>query len=178
MFEDQIACADLVMLNKSDLLDAAGAARANAVVAGALPRAVKIVPVDRRQGRSRRRCSGSASAVEDDIENRRTHHDDELDHEHDEFDSFVVELPAIADPADAGGAACRRRPSRTTCCASRASPTSAASRCGCWCRRSGRASTITTTGPGARRERARGRLVVIGLKGIDRAAIARDLLGG
>ena len=44
MFEDQIACADLVILSKSDLIDAAGAARANAVVGRHLPRAVKIVP--------------------------------------------------------------------------------------------------------------------------------------
>jgi cobalamin biosynthesis protein CobW len=38
--------------------------------------------------------------VEEDIENRRTHHDDEEDHDHDEFDSFVVELDAVTD-ADA-----------------------------------------------------------------------------
>ncbi len=39
-------------------------------------------------------------AVEDDIENRKTHHDDEEDHEHDDFDSFVIELPAIASPEE------------------------------------------------------------------------------
>src|SRR5919204_604852 len=42
VFEDQIACADLVVLNKRDLLDADNLARANARIAGALPRAVKI----------------------------------------------------------------------------------------------------------------------------------------
>ena len=31
VFEDQVACADLIILSKSDLIDAAGAARANAV---------------------------------------------------------------------------------------------------------------------------------------------------
>jgi len=40
---------------------------------------------------------GLGLAVEDDIENRKTHHDDELDHDHDDFDSFVVDLPAVAD---------------------------------------------------------------------------------
>ena len=35
---------------------------------------------------------GLGLAVEDDIENRKTHHDDELDHEHDDFDSFVVDI--------------------------------------------------------------------------------------
>ena len=45
VFEDQIACADLVVLNKRDLLDASGIDKAVAVVAGALPRAVRIVTV-------------------------------------------------------------------------------------------------------------------------------------
>src|ERR1044072_3243300 len=45
VFEDQIACADLVVLNKRDLLDAAGVGKALAQIAGALPRAVKIVTV-------------------------------------------------------------------------------------------------------------------------------------
>src|SRR3984893_10096527 len=45
LFEDQIACADLVVLNKRDLLDAAAAEKAFATIAGALPRAVKIVAV-------------------------------------------------------------------------------------------------------------------------------------
>src|SRR6186997_2852642 len=45
VFEDQIACADLVVLNKRDLLDAAGMARATAAMSGALPRAVKVVKV-------------------------------------------------------------------------------------------------------------------------------------
>src|SRR4030081_19466 len=43
VFEDQIACADLVVLNKRDLLDAAGVDRAVASIMGALPRTVKIV---------------------------------------------------------------------------------------------------------------------------------------
>src|SRR6059058_3637064 len=45
VFEDQIACADLVVLNKRDLLDTAGVDKALAAVTGALPRAVKIVLV-------------------------------------------------------------------------------------------------------------------------------------
>lgn len=99
VFEDQIACADLIVLSKADLLDDAGSARVQAQVAGHLPRAVKIVPsangkVDLDV------LIGLNLAVEEDIENRKTHHDDELDHEHDDFDSFVVDLPAIADPEE------------------------------------------------------------------------------
>src|SRR5262245_3387012 len=76
VFEDQIACADLVVLNKCDLLDPTGVDRATATVADALPRAVKVVAV----------AGGKVDAgallglnvgTEADIENRRTHHDDE-----------------------------------------------------------------------------------------------------
>ena len=99
VFEDQIACADLVILTKADLLDEKGLAIANAHVTEHLPRAVRIVPasngvVDPAV------FIGLGLAVEDDIDNRKTHHDDELDHEHDDFDSFVLDLPAIADPEE------------------------------------------------------------------------------
>src|SRR5438067_5281808 len=43
VFADQIACADLVVLNKRDLLDAAGADKAIAAIASLLPRAVKVI---------------------------------------------------------------------------------------------------------------------------------------
>src|SRR5580704_13651303 len=45
VFEDQIACADLVVLNKRDLIDGTSLDKAMAVVTAALPRAVKIVTV-------------------------------------------------------------------------------------------------------------------------------------
>jgi len=99
VFEDQIACADLVILSKSDLLDEEGAARARSIIDGNLSRAVKVVPTT--QGRiDPAVLLGLGLAVEDDIENRRTHHDEEEDHDHDEFDSFVVDLSAITDPDD------------------------------------------------------------------------------
>ncbi|MEK9594478.1 MAG: GTP-binding protein, partial [Rhodospirillaceae bacterium] len=61
-----------------------------------LARAVKIVPaaagsIDAQV------LLGLGAAAEADIDNRRTHHDDDLDHEHDDFDSFIVELAATAD---------------------------------------------------------------------------------
>ncbi len=43
VFEDQILCADLILLNKSDLVDEAGRARVKAEIAAHLPRAIKIV---------------------------------------------------------------------------------------------------------------------------------------
>ena len=74
VFEDQIACADLVVLNKRDLLDAPGIDKAVAVVAGALPRAVRIVTV--ADGKvDPAALLGLGVGTEDDIENRRTRHD-------------------------------------------------------------------------------------------------------
>ncbi len=98
VFEDQIACADLVVLSKSDLIDAAGRVRAEAAIAEHLPRAVKVVAA--KEGRvDPAVLLGLGVGTEDDIDNRMTNHDDELDHEHDEFDSFVVDVPPVADPA-------------------------------------------------------------------------------
>src|SRR5580700_7884248 len=97
VFEDQIACADLVVLNKRDLVDAAGLESAIAAVRGALPRAVKVVTAaDGKVDPSA--LLGLGVGTEDDIANRRTRHDLEEQHDHDDFDSFVVALPEITDP--------------------------------------------------------------------------------
>jgi cobalamin biosynthesis protein CobW len=98
VFEDQIACADLIVLNKRDLLDAAGLARATATITGALPRAVGIVTV--ADGKvDPVALLGLGIGTENDIENRRTPHDTEEDHDHDDFDTFVVPLAEVGDPA-------------------------------------------------------------------------------
>lgn len=97
VFEDQIACADLVVLNKRDLLDDAGLDRARAAMSSALPRAVSVVTV--ADGKvDPAALLGLGVGTENDIDNRATHHDLELEHDHDDFDSFVVALPEIADP--------------------------------------------------------------------------------
>ena len=99
VFEDQVACADLIILSKNDLLDEAGAARANAVLSEHISRAVKVVST--AQGKvDPSVLLGLGLAVEDDIENRKSHHDGMGDHEHDDFDTFVVEIPAVANPED------------------------------------------------------------------------------
>ena len=100
VFGDQVACADLIVLSKADLLDAARrAAAARARVERHLGRAVKIVPGER--GRvDPAVLLGQGLAVEELIDGRRTLHDDEPEHDHDDFDSFVVELPAVARPEE------------------------------------------------------------------------------
>jgi cobalamin biosynthesis protein CobW len=175
VFEDQIACADLVVLNKRDLIDAAGWERACATISGALPRAVKIVTVaDGKVDPSA--LLGLGIGTEDDIANRRTRHDDEPEHDHDDFESFVLPLLEISDPAALaarvaaaaesfdvlrvkGFAAVAKKPMRLALQAVGARVTHQYDR------------------PWNAAEAREGRLVVIGLKGLDRAAVARALLG-
>src|SRR5439155_845338 len=98
VFGDQIACADLVVLNKRDLLDIVAAEKAAETIVRSLPRAVKIVPVTHGKV-DPAALLGLGIGAEDDIANRQTRHDAELEHDHDDFESFVVPLPEIADPA-------------------------------------------------------------------------------
>jgi cobalamin biosynthesis protein CobW len=175
VFEDQIACADLVVLNKRDLLDAPGIDKAVAVVAGALPRAVRIVTV--ADGKvDPAALLGLGVGTEDDIENRRTRHDLEAEHDHDDFESFVVALPELADPADLiariarlaeahkvlrvkGFAAVQRKTMRLLIQAV------------------GPRVSHYYDRPWGEAPARQGNLVVIGLKGLDHDAIAKTLLG-
>lgn len=98
VFTDQIACADLVVLTKDDLLDDAGRARARAAVTTAMPSGIGLIPaIDGKVAPEL--LLGLGLAAEDAIEGRRTLHDAEEDHDHDDFDSIVVALPPLADPA-------------------------------------------------------------------------------
>ncbi|MBO3277761.1 cobalamin biosynthesis protein CobW [Pseudomonas schmalbachii] len=93
LFADQLASADLVLLNKTDLLDADALAAVRAEVAEELPAAVKVIEA---QGGELplEVLLGLNSETELHIDARRTHHDEEdEDHDHDEFDSFDVVLP-------------------------------------------------------------------------------------
>jgi len=99
VFDDQVACADLIILSKNDLIDMAGAVRAKDALGDHIRPGVRVVPSANGKVDASL-LLGLGLAVEDDIENRKTHHDDELDHEHDDFDSFVIDIPAIGDPDD------------------------------------------------------------------------------
>ena len=99
VFEDQLACADLVLLTKVDLAGPEGVAKARAVIAAESARPLPVI--DLTDGViDPRVILGLNAAAEDDIASRPSHHDGEDDHEHDDFDSVVVELGEIADPAD------------------------------------------------------------------------------
>ena len=99
VFEDQILCADLILLSKADLAGEAGLAAARDTITAEMNRPVPMLPmtdgvIDPRV------ILGLNAAAEDDLAARPSHHDGHDDHEHEDFDSIVVDLPEIADPAD------------------------------------------------------------------------------
>jgi cobalamin biosynthesis protein CobW len=96
VFEDQISCADIVLLTKTDLAGEAGVAAARRVIAAEAPRPVPMLGVT-DGAIDPQVILGLNAAAEDDLAARPSHHDGEEDHEHDDFASVVVEFPEITD---------------------------------------------------------------------------------
>jgi cobalamin biosynthesis protein CobW len=98
VYLDQIQCADLVILNKTDLLDGPALARLRSEVTASLPRPAGLVTAV--EGRvDLAVLLGLTAAAEDDLEARPSCHDaEDGEHEHDDFDSFVVAIPETASP--------------------------------------------------------------------------------
>lgn len=114
LFEDQIACADMIVVNKTDLLDASEADGLTTRLKSESRDGVQVIktsmgalPVDV--------LLGQGIAAENDLQSRHEvhhhhHHHDEDDHDynhhhdhahehgHDEFESFIVTRPEITDP--------------------------------------------------------------------------------
>jgi len=83
LFEDQLACADLVLLTKVDLVDEASRTKVMEWLKKELPSGVKIVPCHEGQIKPDI-LLGFNAAVEDNLDSRPSHHDTEEDHDHDE----------------------------------------------------------------------------------------------
>ena len=99
VFEDQISCADIILLTKPDLAGPEGVEKAKAVIAAEAPRRLPIVEV--AEGKiDPKIILGLEAAAEDDMDARPSHHDGHHDHEHEDFDSIVVDIPELADPAE------------------------------------------------------------------------------
>lgn len=96
VFEDQIACADIVLLTKADLAGETGIAAARKAIALEAPRPVPMLAVT-DGAIDPRVILGLNAAAEDDLAARPSHHDGEAEHEHDDFASLVVELPEVTD---------------------------------------------------------------------------------
>jgi len=173
VFEDQLACADLVVLTKADLLDSAAMARAQAAIRRARPREIGVLTsADGRVDAGI--LLGLGIGTEGDIENRATHHDNELDHDHDEFDTAMLDLP---EAADAAALAARL----AAACA-----TPGVLRAKGFCAVTDKPMRLLLQGVGTRvshhfdrawnaNEPRAGRLVVIGMKGFDLAAFESKL---
>jgi len=98
VFEDQISCADVVLLTKADLAGPDGIAKARAVIAAEAPRPIPVVDVT-EGAIDAAVILGLEAAAEDDLAARPSHHDGHDDHEHDDFDTIIVQLPETDDLA-------------------------------------------------------------------------------
>jgi cobalamin biosynthesis protein CobW len=176
VYEDQLLCADLVVLNKTDLMTPEDTALLSDEIKRSVPRAIKIVAI--QHGRVPASVLlGLSAAAEDDLASRPSHHDNLAEHDHDDFETFIVDLPVLASASDL---------------ASRAKDVASAHdvlRVKGFAAVDGKPMRLLLQGVGervdTRYERAWqsgesrvGRLVVIGQKGLDRDAITRMLTGG
>jgi cobalamin biosynthesis protein CobW len=173
VFEDQLLCADLIVLNKADLMTDAERERVANDIKEMVPRAVKVIETSGGELHANV-LLGLGAAAETDLAARPSHHDSEEEHDHDDFDTFIIDIPAldapealiarVRDAAEAhdilrvkGFAEVRGKPMR-----------------------------LLIQGVGSRlqhqfdrawkpEEQRQGRLVIIGQKGLDRDAISRAI---
>ena len=97
VFEDQLLCADLVILNKADLMSDAERRDVTSEIGKTLPRVVKVV--ETQNGKvSVDVLLGLGAKAESDLANRPSHHDADGEHDHDDFDTFIVDLPSFDSP--------------------------------------------------------------------------------
>ena len=176
VYEDQLMAADLIVLNKTDLIDSSSGEQLKREVASIVPRAVKVVTT--REGRvDADVLLGLGAAAEDDLAARPSHHD-ALDgaHEHDDFESFVVIVPEVADPA------------RLLARLKSVAEAHDVLRVKGFMAVTGKPLRLAVQGVGARFRSSfdrpwsnggarQGHIVVIGERGLDRTAIERDILG-
>jgi cobalamin biosynthesis protein CobW len=175
VYEDQLLCADLIVLNKSDLLSEEEHAQVIDAIRSAVPRAVKVVSTEGAK-LDPKVLLGLNAAAEGDLAARPSHHDAEEGHDHDDFDSFIIDIPVVAEPADI--------------LARIAAATSAHDilRIKGFAEVKGKPMRLLIQGVGERfqhqfdrawrpGENRQGQIVVIGQKGIDRDAILRQIVG-
>ena len=97
VFGDQLACADMVIVSKSDMLEASELNSVLDLINEEARTSVEAIPAI--HGRlDPGVILGLDAAVEDDVDARPSCHDDEEEHEHDDFDTFTLDIETAADP--------------------------------------------------------------------------------
>jgi len=97
VFEDQLLCADLIILNKTDQMQAGDRSKVLAEIEEHLPRAVKVI--ETAHGKvDPMVLLGLGAAAEADLESRPSHHETAEDHDHDDFDSVAIPVAPVATP--------------------------------------------------------------------------------
>ncbi len=177
LYEDQLACADMIILHKTDLMDEAQISTVSDELKASVPASVSVVKT--AQGKiDPSVLLGMHSAAEQDMDRRKSHHEQhgKEDHDHDDFETFVVEfaetgtreelLKRIASTVQRheilrlkGFAAVAGTPARLLIQAV------------------GSRVNSYFDQPWAETETPRTALVVIGLKGLNAEAVTRDLRG-
>ena len=101
LFEDQITCADMVILNKTDLIADDAILAVEGEVRDATERRVKLIRSGINNPPGAEILLGLGVGTEADMASRRSHHEihheDGHEHDHDEFESFVVEGGSVSD---------------------------------------------------------------------------------
>ncbi len=176
VFEDQLLCADLILLNKTDQMEAGDRAGVLAEIEEHLPRAVKVI--ETAHGRvDPAVLLGLGAAAEADLAARPSHHETGEDHDHDDFESIALPVGSVASPE-----ALATR-------VGRAAEAAGVLRIKGFAPVEGKPMRLVVQGVGRRiahhfdrpwrpGEARDGRLVVIGLKGFDRKAVEAALRGG
>ena len=102
LLEEQLGCADLVVLNKADLVDGEEMRRIGDEIGAMLRPAVKRI-VAREGAVDPAVLLGLEAAAEDDLDSRPSHLDEAGVHDHDDFTTFSVELGEVDCPDTLAG---------------------------------------------------------------------------
>ena len=98
LFEDQLGCADMILLNKADLLDEATINKLKDDLKPEVRPGARLVPTSHGK-MDVSVLLGLGAAAEDDLATRKSHHELEghEDHDHDDFVTFIVDAGEVSD---------------------------------------------------------------------------------